>query len=113
MRIASRDTKMKHIVSLASQHTQAIAEGFTIMKKQAHNNPLLREVLEEHRKAVRETIEGLEAQKDALRGLVDYLDESRDAESGRGTEARMEAGRVMNEIRRIDREITRLTRDFA
>ena len=83
------------------------------MKQLARKNPFLREVLEEHRKGVRETIVGLEAQKDALGRLVEYLDERRDSGSARGPEARVEARRVMNEIKRIDREIARLTRDFA
>lgn len=113
MNVASRDFKMKKIKTLTSDHSQAIAEGFANMKELARNNPFLREVLEEHRKGVRETIEGLEAQKDALRGLVDYLDDRRDDGSSRGAEARVEAGRVMNEINRIDREIARLKRDFA
>lgn len=112
MNVASRDSKMKNIASLTSHHTQAIAEGFAIMKKQAHNNPRLLEVLEEHRKGVRETIEGLEAQRVALGELVEYLDEKRDAESARGGEAHVEAKRIMDEVKRIDREIARLTRDF-
>ena len=113
MTIASRDTKIKNIALLASHHSQAIAEGFANMKQLARKNPFLREVLEEHRKGVRETIVGLEAQKDALGGLVEYLDEKRYAGSARGAEAHVEAGRVMDEIKRIDREIARLTRDFA
>ena len=113
MGVASRDSKMNRIKSLTSHHSQAIAAGFANMKQLARKNPFLREVLEEHRKGVRETIVGLEAQKDALGGLVEYLDERRNAGSARGAEARMEAGRVMDEIKRIDREIARLTRDFA
>jgi len=113
MGVASRDSKMDRIKRLASHHSQAIAAGFANMKQLARKNPFLREVLEEHRKGVRETIAGLEAQKDALGGLVEYLDERRDAGSARGAEARVEAGRVMDEIKRIDREIARLTRDFA
>ncbi len=113
MGVASRDSKMDRIKRLASHHSQAIAAGFANMKQLARKNPFLREVLEEHRKGVRETIAGLEAQKDALGRLVEYLDERRDSGSARRAEARVEAGRVMNEIKRIDREIARLTRDFA
>jgi hypothetical protein len=102
---------IKNIVALTSHHTQSITEGFANMKELAHNNSYLREVLDEHRKGVRETIVGLNAQKNALRGLVEYLDEKRYIE--RDTEARVEAGRVIDEIKKIDKEIDRLTRDFA
>ncbi len=66
MGIASRDSNMDRIKSQASHYSRAIAEGFANLKQLARNNPYLREVLEEHRKGVRETIVGLEAQKDAL-----------------------------------------------
>lgn len=113
MSVALRDSKMKEIQTLASHHSQAIAEGFANMKGGADKNPFLREVLEEHRKGVSETIGGLDAQKDALQKLVEYLDEKRDTGSTQGAEARVEAMRVMDEIKRIDKEIVRLTHDFA
>ena len=113
MSVASRDSKINRIKSLTSHHSQAIAEGFANMKLLARKNPFLREVLEEHKKGVKETIVGLNAQKNALGELVEYLDERRYAGSGRSAEARVEAGRVMDEIKRIDIEIARLTRDFA
>ena len=104
---------MNRIKSLTSHHSQAIAAGFANMKQLARKNPFLREVLEEHRKGVRGTIGGLEAQKNALQGLIEYLDEKRDVESDRTAMARIEATRVMDEIKKIDKEIARLTHDFA
>lgn len=104
---------MEIIKKQTSHYSQAIAGGFANMKELARKNSFLREVLEEHRKGVRETIAGLEVEKNALRGLVEYLDERHDAGSTPDTEARVEAARVMHEIKRIDREIARLTREFA
>lgn len=113
MSVALRDSKMKDILALASLHSRQIAEGFANMKDLAEKNPFLREVLEEHRKGIGETIGCLDVQKDALRRLVEYLDEKRDTGSAQGAEARVEAMRVMDEIKRIDKEIARLTHDFA
>lgn len=111
MSVATRDSRMRNISELASHHTRAIAEGFAEMKKQAQNNPFLREVLDEYREGVKETIISLTAQKDALSNLIEYLDEKRHAEEdeARTEDARADAACIMDEIAKVDVEITRLT----
>ena len=108
MNLVERDLRARRLLELSMAHNAAIASGVGKLRDRSRENHYLRDVLEEYASGTRQTIDGLVLQKAALVKILDHIKCLCDEKGCRKKATKLERQRVLKEINRIDKEITRL-----